>query len=101
MNKVAETILDQLGGHGFIIMTGAKMFVGSPNSLNFKLPLGFAENRINWVLITLDADDTYTMRFASVRGLTQKDVAIHTGIYCDMLVDIFERETGLRCSLAA
>jgi hypothetical protein len=34
---VARTILDQLGGARFVAMTGAREFVGSADSLTFKV----------------------------------------------------------------
>ena len=36
--EVANTILEQLGGRQFQAMTGASQFVGSKNSLSFRLP---------------------------------------------------------------
>ena len=35
---VANTILQQLGGNKFRVMTGAKNFVGSNDALTFRLP---------------------------------------------------------------
>jgi len=71
-------------------MTGAYNFSTSGNDLVFRI-----KNRsINAVQIILDYDDTYIVRFMRVHGskITEKK---HFGIYCDMLVDLFESETGM------
>jgi len=96
---VAKTILAQLGGGKFIAMTGAKNFIGDENSLSFCLRSGMAKNGSNRVKITLDPCDTYTVQFAKYRALKLTPISEHSDIYCDQLVELFERETGLYCSL--
>lgn len=90
---VANTILAQLGGNRFRMMTGAKDFVGGAAMLMFKIGTG-AKNKINKVRVTLDAFDTYTVEFFNIRGVNVKTIAKHEGIYADMLQDIFTSETG-------
>jgi hypothetical protein len=100
--QVAETILEQLGGREFTVMTGAKNFVGSPTTLSFSLPGagGFCKNGINRVVITLEPSDTYTVQFYRIRrGSALVLVANHTDIYYDGLQELFTRETGLAVSL--
>ena len=48
MNQVAETILAQLGGRKFQVMTGAKYFLGGADYLQFKLPSNFVISRA-WI----------------------------------------------------
>lgn len=91
---VANTILDQLGGKQFIIMTGSKNFRGNENSLTMNL----TRNKLGakWLTITLEASDTYTMLFQSFSkksGLVIK--AEFDNVYDDMLRSIFEEQTGL------
>jgi hypothetical protein len=95
-NQVAATILEQLGGKIFCMMTGAKALVASPNSLSFKIG-GGAAKKINRVTVMLDADDTYSVLF--YRGNNCAVVSTHTGIYCDMLRELFTRETGFYTSM--
>lgn len=90
---VANTILAQLGGARFKMMTGAKDFVGAADMLMFKIGTG-AKNKINKVRITLTVDDLYTVEFFNLRGVNIKTIAKHEGIYNDMLQDIFTKETG-------
>lgn len=98
---VAKTILEQLGGGRLMAMTGARNFVGSENSLSFKLPntRDFVKNGVNYVRVVLDPSDTYTVTFSRVRGLKVVEIASHSDVYCDQLQDIFETETGLFTSL--
>lgn len=59
--KVADTILEQLGGNKFLAMTGAKNLLADGNTLRMTLPKN--RSRANRLWITLDSNDTYTMNF--------------------------------------
>lgn len=99
--NVANTILQQLGGGRFKVMTGANTFVGigddqSSPGLMFKVPKGRCNGKsVNKVAIRLSADDTYTMQFAYVRGMTHTVIAEESGVYCDKLQARFTANTGL------
>ena len=98
MNPVAATILQQLGGAWrLVMMTGAKDFVDLGNGVRFRI--GRNGERINTVAVTLTPLDTYDVEFSwtTVRGSTPK--ASFTNIYCDQLVGLFERTTGLYLTL--
>ena len=97
--EVAQTILQQLGGRRFIVMTGAKHFFVDGDALRFRLPSNFAKRCINAVRITLTAADTYDLVFSNVRGLDSTEIATVTGIYADQLRDVFRSETGLDTTL--
>lgn len=99
--SVAETILQQLGGRRFSVMTGARKYTGSADSLTFRIPSNFAKAGINAVKITLDPTDTYTMIFSRIRGLTVKEISAHGGIYFDKMQEIFSDVTGLETSLGS
>lgn len=106
---VANTILYQMGGNRFIAMTGASHFVDAGNTLRMHLPRNMS--KANRLYITLDADDTYTMRFFYYRegGIKvdhkrmtvketktiERDVYKISGIYFDQLQEIFTAQTGL------
>ena len=103
--RVAETILQQLGGARFVAMTGSSGFISDGNTLRMKLiKNGSKANRL-W--ITLDADDTYTMRFFRYTAprFSQKtlkfspekitEVKTFKTVYCDQLQDLFTDVTGL------
>ena len=106
---VAQTILEQLGGNKFVVMTGAKNFVADGNTLRMTLPKNMS--KANRLYITLDADDTYTMRFFKFtpsklkvdhkKGIAEfteektKEVKTYKGVYFDMLQELFTEVTGM------
>lgn len=100
-NQIAQTILEQLGGNRFAVMTGAKHFLADGNSLKFKLPggSGFCKNGINYVVVTLEPSDTYAVEFYKIRSLKMKLVSKVDNVYCDQLQDVFTGATGLYTSL--
>ena len=100
-NVVANTILNQIGGRRFIMMTGAKDFVASEYGITFRLPARSAKQGINKVRIVLLADDTYEMQFIKYANMMDKRIATSSGVYCDMLEDVFEANTGLYTSMTA
>lgn len=59
--EIANTILQQLGGRQFIMMTGAKQLVAIENGLRFRI--GRNGSKANMVRIILKGDDTYLMQF--------------------------------------
>jgi len=90
------TIINQLGGNKFVAMTGATFFSKGQNTLISK----FKGSKIaNIMYITLDADDTYTVKICKFRGLNETTVKELSGVYFDMLKPIFENTTKLRTSL--
>lgn len=104
-NIVAETILQQLGGHQFIVMTGAKDFVADEKSLKFKLPRNASQ--ANYCKITLTPYDLYYIefikytsgRFSVKTGKYSEPkwncTKVFDGIYASQLKTIFEQYTGL------
>lgn len=96
---VAKTILQQLGGGQFILMTGAKFFVGGADSLGFKI--GGNAKKITHVHIKLTAMDDYTMEFCTVRNFEVVKKNVVEGVYCDNIKDVFEHHTGLYVTLAS
>ncbi len=96
---IAETILQQIGGRRFAVMTGSKDFVGTGNGL--RMSLARNKTSANRLLITYDeGTDLYNMRFfrqcvTKKFDITTKDIAKYEGIYCDMLESMFTEVTGL------
>jgi hypothetical protein len=87
---VANTILEQIGGRRFIIMTGATNFLGDQTSLRFRIPR--AQNGIRFIKVTLTPMDTYLMEFLGVQGNVIEKV---DDVYFDQLEEIFSKYTGL------
>ena len=61
MTTIATTIYNQLGGHKFAVMAGAKNMKDIENGLSFSI--GANGSKANMVKVILDGDDTYTMQF--------------------------------------
>jgi hypothetical protein len=99
--QVAQTILAQIGGNNFLAMTGAKNLTHTDNSLTFHFPKNSPKNKIKIVKITLDADDTYTIKFYqySARTFDCNCILETNGLYAADLKGKIERETGLALSL--
>lgn len=91
--EIAQTILNQLGGGMFRIMTGAKNFTAVENGLQFKIG-GGASKKINFVEVKLDPSDTYTVKFSKIVKFDVKPISEFFNIYCDELQELFTTETG-------
>ena len=93
----AETILKQLGGKRFIVMTGAKNFVKGDNWISFNIPRG--KKGINYVKITLTSIDLYDMQFGMIRKFDYYPKGTVTGLYFDQLQETFTEKTGFQTKL--
>lgn len=96
---IAKTILQQIGGNRFVVMTGSKNFIDLGNGLRMNLARN--QTQANRLKIILDeATDTYTMTFYR-QVVTKRLEVIVTEIfhcdmvYCDMLEEMFTSVTGL------
>lgn len=93
---IADGILQQLGGHLFARMTGAKHFIAGNRTLSMTLPSNFATNGINKVVIALNDMDTYDMTFMRQRGFqAATNIAIIENVSDTMLAETFRETTGL------
>lgn len=99
LKQLPTTILSQLGGNQFVMMTGVKNIQFSGTDLTMKLPK--CETKATHLTIHYEYEaDLYSMIFKKfsmkdgVKVLEKID-----GVYFDMLRSIFEQETGLRTSL--
>ena len=98
-NKIADTILAQIGGPGRVdAMLGVKYFVASERGVSFRFKAR-ATNKANHIEIVLDSNDTYTVKFGRIRGFDFKEIDIVDMVYMDSLKTVIEHRTGLRLSL--
>lgn len=93
---VGQTILEQLGGKRFAVMTGSKNFVGGKDSLTFRV--GRNPKGINVVKITLTPADMYDVEFIKARGVNVKVASESKEIFAEDLADVFFEGTGLYTS---
>ena len=94
--SIAQTIADQIGRRAFFMM-GAKHLTDSGQTLRFRV--GRNSERVNIVTVTLDASDTYSLRFSYLRGIKDTERSSVEGIYADQLHIALESGTGMRMSL--
>ena len=97
---IAKTILEQIGGRRFAAMTGSKDFTDMGNGLRMSLARNkTSANRLD--IIYDGGADLYNMRFyrktfsKKTFECRTKDIAVHEGIYFDMLEEMFTMVTGL------
>lgn len=97
--KIAQIILQQLGGNKFLSMTGASNLVSSSYALSFSIPRN--ESKANRIVISLTENDLYKVEFwkVSVTRGTVKVLNSFEGIYCDTLKEILSSKTGMALSL--
>lgn len=94
-NQTAKTIIEQMGGNKFAAMTGAKNFVASEDGLQFSIP---KTNKINKVVIELNANDLYNVSFWNIQmgaNFKMDKISEETNIYADTLRSVFTAGTGL------
>jgi hypothetical protein len=106
-NQTAEIIRQQLG-HKALYILGARDLIATDRGLRFTIRGCQKANRIE---ITLDADDTYTVRVSrfsparfnrrtmSFSAMKDTTVSNHEGVYVDSLHRVIESATGLYTSL--
>jgi hypothetical protein len=100
---IAQTIAHQLGVPTLALL-GAHTLVDLEDGLQFRIR---GCSRINVIQIILDPCDTYTVKFGKLEFKKKKNLGIsyteatwqlvstHSDIYCDMLHDLIEQQTGL------
>lgn len=101
---IAQTILQQIGGHKFTVMTGSKDFIDLGDGLLMSLSRNkTSANRLE--ILYDEGLDLYNMRFFRKTFSKKtfisksKDIAKYEGVYCDMLEEIFAEVTGLNTRL--
>ena len=104
--EVANEIRHQLAAFGnFAVMIGASNFLGENRgngALSFKFKAKghkVAGKCPNWIRITLDADDTYSIEYGRIHGFNFDILRTVSGIYADQMHAEIETTTGLRLSL--
>jgi len=96
--KVAETILEQLGGNHFRMMTGAKNLGGTEDSLSMRI--GRNSSNSNYLKITLNSMDMYDMEFCKLTRMGEKkSVTEYKNVYNDLMRGTFTAHTGMYTSL--
>ena len=88
---IARTIQTQLGNQTFVMM-GASCLIDHGDALSFEFK---GSKAANYVKVTLDADDTYSLAFTKIRGYDFKAVRTVDGVHADQMRAVIESTTGL------
>lgn len=99
MNNISETIFKQLGGNGFIAMTGATYLVASERGLSMRLPQRSTKNRCTHVTIKLNARDLYDVEYFKMVKFEMIQIQKFEDISVSDLRNNFTQTTGLFTSL--
>ena len=97
--STASIIRDQVGNMAFTMMV-ARDLIDTGTGLRWRV--GRNAKRVQWIQVTLKADDTYTVTFIRMKRAPSYEVvtlAEHDGVYFDMLHGIIEAETGMYLTL--
>lgn len=99
---IAQTIQRQIGLQ-YIPMIGAYNQLHHPEgALSFRFKAQAAQvsgKRPNWIKVTLDPMDTYTVEYGRVHGLNFDVLQKDEGVYVDVLRSGIEETLQLRLSL--
>ena len=96
--SIAKTILEQLGGNKFRVMTGAKNLADHGDALSMRI--GRNKTNANFMEVSLNGLDLYDVTFAKLTKMGEmKSVKTYDNVYNDMLVSIFESHTGMYTTL--
>jgi hypothetical protein len=95
--RIAQIILAQLGGSAALkLMVSAYNFSSHSDEGLGALSFRFKGSRkANYIKIILAASDTYSLRFGKVGKFDYDIIAFEQDVYCDQLVEVFTRVTGL------
>jgi hypothetical protein len=94
IGEIARTILEQIQINRLSVMIGVSAVLHDKTSIQVRFRAK-ALNGVNLFKITLDPDDTYTIALyrVTVKGANLKYTV--SDIYCDQLIDLLEKQTGL------
>ena len=95
---IATEILNQLGGNRFLVMTGSKNLIATPNGLRMNLSRNKAGAK--WLSISLNSLDLYELDFFTAdKNFNIKSKAKIKNVYADQLRKTFTEITGLYTNL--
>lgn len=101
-NQIVNTIIEQLGGNRFFMMTGVKPQYKNVNVVDPQIAFKLARNKSKATHMTityLSGMDTYKMEFFKCRKTEITPLDDFNNIYGDQLQEIFTEVTGMYTSL--
>jgi len=102
-HQIASTILQQLGGKRFDVMTGCGSYAsgmfGEKPGLSMRFPNTKNKLKARGLIITLNGNDLYDLEFLAMKKYEVVSLKTVEDIFCENLREVFEAETGLYTSL--
>lgn len=96
---VAETILAQLGGRRFAVMTGAGSFASGDDQLTFRLPSKMVKDGGSAMRIILTPNDLYRLELLKIVDFECRIIDRRDDVHCEGLSEVFSDMTGLVTTL--
>ena len=93
--KIAQEIMLQLGGKKFKEMTRSKSFHRTDNSIMFKIGMKTLNKSTHVKIVREPPYHYHNVQFFKIRGTKVTTVSEHLNVHCTMLINLFEKETGL------
>lgn len=94
---IAKIIIEQMGGFGKLgAMINGRNYIAIENGVQFDFS---GVRKANKCVVTLNAMDTYEFELWKITKKIFKKIYALSDVYCDMLISVFEDETGLYLSL--
>lgn len=97
--RIAQTIVRQIGGGMFVAMTGAT-FIVPANYYGVVIRFKGCK-KCQWLHVRYNSNDLYDLKFTRFNNKTGEEIVVaqFSDIYWDQLQEIFEQTTGLYTSL--
>ena len=96
---IAQTILEQLGGRRFTVMTGARSLCSDARALSFRLSAAMTRHRATGMRIELNERDLYDISLFKVVKFEVETVDRRNDVHAEDLRSVFTDMTGLDTSL--
>jgi hypothetical protein len=101
-NEIINTMVSQLGGNRFMVMTGSKPQYKETKTNNPLIAFKLVRNqsKANYLKVSyISAMDLYKMEFVKATTSKLETVKVYENIYGDQLHELFTETTGLYTSL--
>lgn len=97
-NQIINTMVSQLGGNKFFVMTGSKPQYKDTRTSNpliaFKLKRN--QSKANYMKLSyISGQDLYKMEFVQMTAKKNETVEVYEGLFGDQLQEFFTSTTGM------
>ena len=95
-NTIAKEIATQIGNKALFMLGAKDLCIGTEGENPFFAFKIRGSRAVNYIKVIYNGgSDLYTIRFIKFSKTAIKTVAEHNDVYCDMMHQLIEKETGL------